>query len=57
MIMLLLFLFFGFSANFIFAYNKVTLNIENASPSYHQNRDCRIFVDYAIGNTAKGRSG
>ena len=54
--MLLLFRFFGFRANFIFAYNKVTLNIEHASPSYHQNRDCRIFVDYPIGNTAKCRS-
>ena len=55
--MLLLFRFFGFRANFIFAYNQVALNIEQASPSYHQNRDCRIFVDYPIGNTAKGRSG
>jgi hypothetical protein len=54
--MLLLFLFFGFLANFIFAYNKVALDIEHASPLYHQNWDCRIFVDHAIGNTAKGRS-
>jgi hypothetical protein len=51
--MLLLFCFFSFRANFIFAYNKVTRNIENTSPSYHQNRDCRIFVYHAIGNTAK----